>query len=98
MGWDKGRYYTQSKKINGRVVRVYVGAGRAGESVARMDALMRAERDAGRIARKVEQEEHDAIEADVRSVVDLGGLAAKAALMAAGYHQHKRGEWRKRKW
>jgi hypothetical protein len=25
MGWDRGRYYTRSKKVNGRVVREYIG-------------------------------------------------------------------------
>jgi hypothetical protein len=27
MGWDRGRYYTRSRKVNGRVVREYVGTG-----------------------------------------------------------------------
>jgi len=27
----------------------------------------------------------------------LAGLVAEAALLAAGYHRHKRGEWRKRR-
>ena len=38
MGWDKGKYYSRSKKVNGRVVREYVGGGRvglAGELMAR---------------------------------------------------------------
>ena len=45
MGWDKGRYYTRSKKANGRVVREYVGAGRVAELVAQMDALERERRE-----------------------------------------------------
>ena len=44
MGWDKGRYYTRSRKVRGRVVREYVGGGLPGELVARMDAEARAER------------------------------------------------------
>ena len=40
MGWDKGgRYYTRSRRVYGRVVREYIGGGRAGEGVAQRDAL-----------------------------------------------------------
>jgi len=31
MGWDQGRYYTRSRKVNGRVVREYIGTGRVAE-------------------------------------------------------------------
>ena len=34
MGWDKGRYYTRSKKVKGRVVREYVVSGRAAAGAA----------------------------------------------------------------
>ena len=44
MGWDKGRYYTRSKKVNGRVVREYIGAGRVAELVAQQDTLEREKR------------------------------------------------------
>src|SRR5256885_1095839 len=38
VGWDKGgRYYTRSRKINGQVVREYVGSGPAADAAARSD-------------------------------------------------------------
>jgi hypothetical protein len=46
MGWDKGRYYTRSRKDNGRVVREYVGAGQLAALAAQMDALEREKREA----------------------------------------------------
>ena len=45
MGWDKGgRYYTRSRRENGRVVREYIGGGRAGAIVAQFDAIHRDQR------------------------------------------------------
>jgi hypothetical protein len=97
VGWDKGRYYTRSKKINGRVVREYVGVGETAELAAQIDASNRADREAEREARGAEKAELDALDAGVKELNDLADLLARAALLAAGYRQHKRGEWRKRR-
>jgi hypothetical protein len=97
MGWDRGRYYTRSTKINGRVLREYIGTGRVAELVAQMDAIKRAQREAERQARRAEQAEVEALDAGLNGQNDLADLLARAALLAAGFHQHKRGEWRKRR-
>ena len=98
MGWDKGgRYYTRSRRQNGRVVREYVGAGRAGHIVAQLDAVERQKRQAERACERGERREVEALDAPLAELCELADLVARAALAAAGYAQHNRGEWRKRR-
>jgi hypothetical protein len=97
VGWDKGRYYTRSKKVNGRVVRKYVGSGPVGSLAARIDALQRQLREIERAERRAKRAALDALDDPLDELDDLADLVAHAVLVAAGYHQHKRGEWRKRR-
>jgi hypothetical protein len=48
MGWDRGKYYSRSKKVNGRVEREYVGKGELAELLAQIDAAERDRREAER--------------------------------------------------
>src|SRR5262249_23019262 len=89
--------YTRSRKVNGRVVREYVGSGRVGELVAQLDAIERQEREEARESRKAERAELEALDAPLDDLDALVNLLARAALLAAGFHQHKRGEWRRRR-
>jgi hypothetical protein len=95
MGWDKGRYYTRSRKENGRVVREYFGTGELAEMMAMLDASDRAEREALMEARRAEKAELESLGAGVKELDELTDQLARAALVAAGYRQHKRGEWRR---
>jgi hypothetical protein len=98
MGWDKnGRYYTRSKRVNGRVVREYIGGGRVGELTSQMDAIERDKREAERRAAQSEREQVAELDAPLDELNELADLLARAALLAAGYAQHKRGEWRKKR-
>jgi hypothetical protein len=94
MAWEtrcgRSRYYTRSRRVNGRVVREYVGGGIVGRLGAAVDAHRRAERADERAALA----ELDAL---VEELDALAELVARAALIAAGYHQHARGPWRKRR-
>ena len=101
MAWESrphgGRYYTRSKRVGGRVCREYIGTGEIGALAAELDAADRNKRDVQRRSRQLEQEH---IEQTDRSVTEFDELCRKlmgVALQAVGYHQHKRGEWRKRR-
>jgi hypothetical protein len=96
MGWERGYYY-RARKVAGRVVREYVGAGRVAELPAQLDAIERQERQTKRAARQAEKTELAALDAGMKALAERVDLVARAALLAAGYHQHKRGEWRMRR-
>ncbi|HLW63957.1 MAG TPA: hypothetical protein VKS79_01475 [Gemmataceae bacterium] len=96
MGWDKGRYYTRSKKVNGRVVREYIGAGEAGQLVARIDENERELKKAKRDAEHARRVKADALDASLDDFCKLAESLAHAALGVTGFHQHK-GEWRKQR-
>ena len=99
--WERrergGLYYTRSRKVNGEVIREYVGGGVLGEIAGRMDALERRQREEEATAWKEEREQMEALDGLTEELYEAAEILAKAALVAAGYHQHKRGEWRKRR-
>lgn len=96
MGWEKGRYYTRSRKVNGRVVREYVGGGEDGALAAQLDALERQRRESERASWWREKEEMEAFDAMVAKVSETADIIAEAVMIAAGFHCH-RGEWRRRR-
>src|SRR5215203_1015773 len=101
MAWEKrergGLYYTRSRKVNGRVVREYVGGGVLGEITARMDAYERRQREEQAAYWREERERMEALDSLTEELYEAAEVLGRAALLAAGYHQHKRGEWRKQR-
>lgn len=101
MGWEtrngRGRYYTRSRKVNGRVVREYVGNGVSAELYARLDALDRERRAEETEARRLDWERSRERESQLDALCILTDLLVARSLQAAGYHKHKRGEWRRRR-
>jgi hypothetical protein len=99
MSWEirnGRRCYTRTIKANGRIYRQYVGFGSKGEQAAAEDLKRRVEREAQAKARKDRITAIDQAQTPAREFWDLTELIAQAALVAAGYHQHAKGEWRKR--
>jgi hypothetical protein len=95
MAWERGRYYTRSRRVNGRVVRQYLGRGPEAHLAAALDARRRQEREAGRLALQAEAERQRAVDLPLRAFARLTDLLAGAALVLAGFHRHDRGPWRK---
>ena len=97
MGWERDKYYTRSRKVNGRVVRQYVGGGVVGQMAAQMDADKRARREAEKEVAAEIREEAEWSDEDLAAVDRLADTLVRAALVAAGCHQHHRGEWRRKR-
>jgi hypothetical protein len=100
MGWERRgdrRYYTRSKKVNGRVVRQYFGTGPIAELAADLDAVRWLERREERRKWRRSCEEWDEAEELLERLCSNSDRLAALALGAAGYHRHDRGNWRRKR-
>ena len=101
MGWEKrdrgGLYYTRSKKVDGRVVREYVGGGTLGHLAALQDAHERRRRQEEAALWKQERERLEALMAPVEDLCEATEILYRAALLSAGYRRHQRGQWRRKR-
>jgi hypothetical protein len=96
MGWERGYYY-RTRKVNGRVMREYVGAGRVAELAAELDRIGRERRQLNVLQQRQEKAQLAELDATVKRLDEAADLLAHAALLATGFHQHNRGEWRKKR-
>jgi hypothetical protein len=103
MSWDKKPsgstprfYYYRSRREGLRAVKTYVGPGVVGEEAAKRDAEARRRRE----QRKREWSATWAtIEQSRQPLNDFCrsmALIVKAVLIASGYYQHARSQWRRR--
>src|SRR5262245_29957045 len=100
MAWDKSKsghcYFTSTHRLGGRFVRRYWGRGPIGELAATLFAQRRLEREQQKRRDRDERERLRETQAPLVELCQVTGLLMRASLLAAGYHQHDRGEWRRR--
>ena len=101
MAWEKrkrgGSYYARSRKVNGRVVREYIGGGILGHIAALQDAQERRRREEEAALWKEERDRLDALMAPVDQLCEVAEILSRATLLAAGFRRHQRGEWRRKR-
>ena len=101
MGWERRQggnwYYTRSRRVEGRVVREYVGRGEVAEASAQLDAAEREERRLKEEAFRAECARLEAMDQVTEEFSVLVDNLARVALVAAGYRKHNRGEWRRKR-
>lgn len=100
MAWESraeaGRYYTRSRRVNGVVIREYIGSGAAGELVHELDVEERRQREQRRMQFKEAQRQDAELDARLDALIEPADGVARGLLILAGCHQHNRGEWRRR--
>jgi hypothetical protein len=99
MAWEQrgsNLYYYQSKRVNGRVRKNYVGTGEVAQAIAHADETIRRSRAAHSERARVELEEACSLASAGEELWEAADILAVVELVAAGYHRHK-GEWRMRR-
>jgi hypothetical protein len=100
MGWVRRgskSYYYRSRRVQGRVVGEYIGPGPLGQLAADLVQLRRAQRQANREAVGLAHLRWQEVDSSMGAMDQVGDLLTRAVLVAAGFHQHERGPWRKRR-
>lgn len=100
MAWErrngKGEYYTRTRKVNGRDVREYFGTGMKGALAAAADLLRRKQRQFAAQEQRAQEFQWQTANEPLSALCKAADVVARAALAAAGYHQHAHSEWRRR--
>ncbi len=100
MGWEHrygGVYYYKSSREGGRSVKAYFGRGIVAELAARLDAEARARRTAEADAILAERARLEPLDSSLEALDAACRTMVAATLTVAGYHQHDRGAWRRRR-
>ena len=90
------RYYVRRRKVKGAFVRQPYGRGPEAQLAAALAAQRQREREAEWARRRQERGRWDAKTETVQRLIEVSDLLVCAALLAAGFHQHQRGEWRRK--
>ncbi len=99
MAWELRRsspYYYRSVRVNGRVVKQYVGKGMIANEFARLQAEKQQLLQARRRSVREFSEQLQHYERILKPFWSSSEAVFKRAFEAAGYHYH-RGEWRRRR-
>ncbi len=101
MPWEKrkgrGRYYVRAYKDGGKIIREYIGMGPVAEAVAQAGAEAREVRLELEAAQRQARERARDLERQLNALCRLADDLVGEELRAAGYHQHARGAWRKKR-
>src|SRR3954452_19201129 len=90
-------YLYKSVREGGKVKSRYVGSGEDALLINALETIDRDEQDYERHQQRAERKRLDDLERALDEMAEQARDLAREALTAAGYHQHHRGEWRRRR-
>jgi hypothetical protein len=90
-------YLYRSVRKGGRVTSEYQASGESALLIAAADRFDRIDEKEERERERQERREADEVERALDDLTEWGLTLARNALIAAGYHQHHRGEWRRKR-
>jgi hypothetical protein len=90
-------YLYRSVRRGGRVTSEYVAGGESAVLIAALETIDHDKRDYQRWHERQERREIIEVERVLDDLAGRSAALARAVLEAAGYHQHARGTWRKRR-
>ena len=99
MGWEtrgNGTYYYRKVRRGGRVCSEYVGRGLVADMLADIDGGARHDAQVQQQARRAEVDAERRTAATLAEVDRMVQDLTAAALIAAGYHAHRR-QWRRQR-
>lgn len=99
MSWEsrpgsKSKYYFWAERHAGKLVKTYFGSGARAKFAAETDSAARKAREADAMAARALVAELEPLEAQTLAMMVSVEEITKAALLAAGCHQHH-GSWRR---
>jgi hypothetical protein len=97
MGWEQrgnNRYYYKKEREGSRVKSVYVGRGEIAHMISQIQESSPLLEKLARPLRSPDAVRQEKAEAALAEVSDRIRILTQAALLAAGFHTHKR-QWRK---
>jgi hypothetical protein len=98
VAWEKRErgtsYYVRSRRVDGVVVREYVGGGELGKLAAEADRIERERRHVEAQREKQQREKLEALAAPVLELCEAAEILARAHLVADGYRRVE-GHWRR---
>ena len=100
MGWlirGDRRYYYRSSRVAGRPTKTYFGSGSEAEDEAAAVERRKAEREERQREFASEADAYREGVARLEELCRLTDLLMKTHLVLAGFRQHDRGEWRRRR-
>ena len=99
MGWVRRygrRYYYRGHRDGDRVVSEYLGTGTEARLAAALTQKRKEQQATDRLLREQARQTWDTAAGPTSSLAEVCRLLLHAALLVEGYHQHHRGEWRRR--